>query len=477
MAGDWAKLKTAYGSAAGLDREIAKLASKNAEVRANAVMSVEGSVAHQGTLYSASAPALRALFGLLAKPKTPGRAAIAALAARIACGDGDKKSVGAVKAALAAHRGDVERLAVDADAGVRRAAVVMMPEALVETRLDAERDPTVRAALIPRLQARVLARLLGSEDVDERTAAAVVMARMGLVTAKTRAAVVALLAPFLDQPGPRDPSVEQALAAMKLERVVTRMLDRAVVVAGKKQPLHRHARAWFKAHRPAEKLVDAIAKQLSPLEVLEALDEIDLGVHQLPERMDDRVDLAGAWERQVGRIPPAQLEAWARAGLDAALQRPSRTQAAAHRLRVLVGLHPRSTLDARFDPLVPANWYDEIIHRRIPAERLERIVFDNLVARAAELGEPDRGWGIGFARPALDAARFLEHCPSRRLAELVLGLSALSGIGMDVEEEVERHQAAPVKRAFAAFKKREANVQSYVKMRKVMADWVEPALG
>ena len=68
----WKKLKTAYGTATGLDKTIAGLGSRSGDVRAQALLAIEGSVAHQGTIYSASAPTIPLLLAHIANPEDRG---------------------------------------------------------------------------------------------------------------------------------------------------------------------------------------------------------------------------------------------------------------------------------------------------------------------------------------------------------------------------------------------------------------------
>jgi hypothetical protein len=61
----WSKLQTAYGEATGLDATLASLRAKKLDVRAAALLTLEGCIAHQGSIYSATAPCVPLLVQLL----------------------------------------------------------------------------------------------------------------------------------------------------------------------------------------------------------------------------------------------------------------------------------------------------------------------------------------------------------------------------------------------------------------------------
>jgi hypothetical protein len=580
---DWAKLATAYGNAKGLDKLIRELASSSRDKRANAVVAVEANIAHQGTIYSASAPALKAIVEVLCESDAIDRAPIARLVGKIAWGTGDGKSTKAVASALAAESPRLLALLGDPDVDVRRAAIVIAARlcatdasvpATLFTRLADETDPTTRVALIvapmfgdtPIKTWRASCEaLLSGPPVDRLAAAAALAAALGakapqaviapLVAALVdpapfegawngpfsrggvvvdlahvvsplgelrREVVVPAIAAALDRgatgaalvtacfgkaKAPRDPqalapvvrdallravdseavwgpAIDEALRRAGLPRNRNGLgmwfgrpslfvLDREVTVAGKEQPLHAVVKAWFKGKKSASSLLAALGAQLAPRDRLDVLDEIYRGTHRIGAwQWDDEAALDAAWNEQLAAIDAPTLEAWARAGLDAATARDDAM--VFRRLEALLRARP-GPLDARYDAVLPTSWLEPVVHERVPRDRLERIVFDRLVSTAKQLGEPDRGWGIGFSTPAERSARFLTLCPSRPLAELILGLGALSGVWMDVEEEAAKHGAPAVAKVLAEFRKRVRRVQSYPRMREVMADWLAPA--
>jgi hypothetical protein len=68
---DWSKLEQAYGSAGSIPNHIADLASTDADTRGQAYSDLVSTIAHQGTRYSASAPAIPLLLELLDRPDLP----------------------------------------------------------------------------------------------------------------------------------------------------------------------------------------------------------------------------------------------------------------------------------------------------------------------------------------------------------------------------------------------------------------------
>lgn len=85
---DWASLTHAYGSASDVPALLRALATGNESSRAAAIGELFGNIYHQGTVYSASAPALPYLYELLGSPDVPGKDWIAYLIASIADGVG-----------------------------------------------------------------------------------------------------------------------------------------------------------------------------------------------------------------------------------------------------------------------------------------------------------------------------------------------------------------------------------------------------
>jgi len=222
----WAKLKTAYGPATGLDKTLAKLGSTSADQRSRALLELEGCVAHQATIYSASAPAFTAILAHLVAPKTGDRPAIAALLAKIAWGDGDAKSKASVAAAVKAARPALVALLDDPDPAVRAAGAplvgrlcVLVPAVLdvAVAHLATETDPATLCALArmpagiarttPAWQ-RACTSLLAKPGTQLAGAIALVA---GLEAKAPKAAVAALVA-ALGQPG--DDEVPRLLASI-----------------------------------------------------------------------------------------------------------------------------------------------------------------------------------------------------------------------------------------------------------------------
>lgn len=71
---DWASLSHAYGEATNVPTDLRALVSPNPEERKAAYTSLTGTIYHQGSRYSASAPAVPYLFAILKDPSTPDRA-------------------------------------------------------------------------------------------------------------------------------------------------------------------------------------------------------------------------------------------------------------------------------------------------------------------------------------------------------------------------------------------------------------------
>ena len=227
---------------------------------------------------------------------------------------------------------------------------------------------------------------------------------------------------------------------------------------GKRAPLWELARARFKAKQPAAALFADL--QLEPADEAAAIFELFGGVHRMRYAHDGDVDLDGAWTACVARMSSKDVPA-----LVTRLREGSHHEAKL--LTAIVSL--TDALDPELDRYLPSH-FDQELHGKLPAARVEPVVFDALVAKARELGEPEPGhWGIGFSSPARSAARFLGHCPTQRLVHLVLGLGAISGIWMDVEEEVTKHRSKVVKTALAEFHRRTNGVNSYARMKQRFA--------
>jgi hypothetical protein len=80
----WYEYSHAYGSAAGVPKDIRRLVSSDPKVRGRAFWELFGSIYHQGTLYSATAVAVPFLIRLVQDRRVPDRANVCELLAAIA---------------------------------------------------------------------------------------------------------------------------------------------------------------------------------------------------------------------------------------------------------------------------------------------------------------------------------------------------------------------------------------------------------
>lgn len=215
----WAKLTHAYGKGADLPGHLRTLVSTDKKKRAKALFQIGASICHQGSMYSATAPATNVLVALVGAPKTPDRAAILKLLGDIATLDDDgpfllhgmpasPKLPKAWKEGLAAVRAGVRTyvaLLGDKDAEVRaRAAYVLAWIPSRETApalakaLATEKDAAVRATLVLALSyadpkaTRTFLKLLTDKDATVRVAAAI--ANANSTRGKPTAEAVAALA-------------------------------------------------------------------------------------------------------------------------------------------------------------------------------------------------------------------------------------------------------------------------------------------
>jgi hypothetical protein len=158
---DWSKLRHAYGKATDVPAILADLAG-NAQARRKAAAQLQGALVHQGTHYSASAPAVPAVLAALGGPATD---RLLELCAALAVGDTtlwlargfdaerSYKWLAQAHRAVVAGADAIVRLLGDRAAGVRaRAAWVLglLPEVdatPLRARLAEERDEAVRASL------------------------------------------------------------------------------------------------------------------------------------------------------------------------------------------------------------------------------------------------------------------------------------------------------------------------------------------
>jgi HEAT repeat protein len=198
---DWAGFTHAYGSAADVPALIRLLVSPDADVRSAALGELFGSIFHQGTVCSASAPAIP--FLARAAVMAPGqRERIILLMAGMCRQYGEDWSdpstfSGAVRAAVASVLGELAPLLADPDPGVRRAMLriaAVCPSLVVRDVCDlrefADPDERVRAdALLalaraehdwPGLRLRLQDCLRGGSPAVRQAAALTVLSLDGL---------------------------------------------------------------------------------------------------------------------------------------------------------------------------------------------------------------------------------------------------------------------------------------------------------
>src|SRR3712207_6339794 len=84
----WGELNHAYGPAGDVPKNIRDLASRSANKREGALDALLWTLCHQGTVYSATAPAVPFLLELAASDQVKDRQAILQLLAYIASGSG-----------------------------------------------------------------------------------------------------------------------------------------------------------------------------------------------------------------------------------------------------------------------------------------------------------------------------------------------------------------------------------------------------
>ncbi|WP_030893950.1 hypothetical protein [Streptomyces sp. NRRL S-474] len=158
---DWASLRHAYGSAEDVPGLLRGLASADPAERETALDGMYGAVHHRGDVYDSTLACVPFLLALAVREEERGRAEVVELLVSIGGADGSGDAADDLAArARAALRAGAEvfvRLAGDADAGVRRAAVEALVRfldqparvlALVRERLTVERDEGVLLALI-----------------------------------------------------------------------------------------------------------------------------------------------------------------------------------------------------------------------------------------------------------------------------------------------------------------------------------------
>ncbi|MEU9167103.1 hypothetical protein AB0D34_04775 [Streptomyces sp. NPDC048420] len=155
---DWSRLRHAYGSAEALPALLRDLASPVEETAAEAEQELWDSIVHQGTVYTATAPAVPFLVRLVTEGVR--RSALVGMLGVIA-GSVDEHDLpvpGAARDAVAAQLGLLLPLLADDDPEVRRttawtvaqcrSAAGLDARAALRARWAAESDPTVRADVL-----------------------------------------------------------------------------------------------------------------------------------------------------------------------------------------------------------------------------------------------------------------------------------------------------------------------------------------
>lgn len=185
---DWRSLEHAYGEASDIPAHLRALQSPSEEEREDALEQLFCSIWHQGTVYSASAPAATFLVVLVADPATPDRVGILSLLQALATGSGyieahepimeadelaalcegqnttiellrarERSAVESAHAAVSAGRAVYDELLLDPDPEVRSHALHLLaslPEHAqvtvprLRSLLPEEPDPAVRLGLV-----------------------------------------------------------------------------------------------------------------------------------------------------------------------------------------------------------------------------------------------------------------------------------------------------------------------------------------
>ncbi|MFG1606842.1 hypothetical protein [Actinoplanes sp. NPDC049265] len=190
---DWDRLHGAYGPATEVPGLIRALAGPDTVAADKARGSLGGSVVHQGTTYSASAPAVPFLVELVDDPAVPDRAGIAwLLGDLVAHGNQRTRHLGAVRAAVAAELGRLLPLLHDDDPRLRAAMSFVVSQSTkskrdivrrLRERFAVEDDPQVRALLLSAVawmepNTDLVAAALNADNPPVlRAAAALVLAR------------------------------------------------------------------------------------------------------------------------------------------------------------------------------------------------------------------------------------------------------------------------------------------------------------
>ncbi|GIJ46243.1 hypothetical protein Val02_31290 [Virgisporangium aliadipatigenens] len=190
---DWTTLHGAYGPAGEVPELIRALADRDAETAAKARGRLEGWIIHQGTTYSASAPAVPFVAALLCDGATHHRGGLARMLGELAAFNNQRtKHVAAVRAAVEAEVDRLTPLLEEADAEVRDGvafALSQCPKSKRRTlprlraRFAVEPEPQLRARLLAAVQwldrkTPLVAESLGADRHPAvRAAAALILAR------------------------------------------------------------------------------------------------------------------------------------------------------------------------------------------------------------------------------------------------------------------------------------------------------------
>lgn len=158
---NWSSLRHAFGPATDLPDLLQQLISGKQRERDRAIFELFGNIWHQGTVYSASAPAARVLLAMVGDPTTPDRSRILGLLGSLASGcDQDNSTrpcARETREAVATGLSSFVAALTDDDAALREAATWVLsrfPEHAAQLlpplidRLQQEKSELVRAGLI-----------------------------------------------------------------------------------------------------------------------------------------------------------------------------------------------------------------------------------------------------------------------------------------------------------------------------------------
>lgn len=186
---DWTRLQHSYGHADDIPELLRALAGEDRAAAEQALTRLTGSIVHQGTTYSASAPAVPFLVQLLELDAVHDRAGIIwLLGTMVAHSNPRTRHLGAVRAAVTAEVDRFLRLLAHADPRVREAASYVLSQC-----------PKRKRAIVPALRARFTV----DEDAQAR---ALLLAALAWLDPGTD-----LVAAALDEP---NPPVLRAAAAL-----------------------------------------------------------------------------------------------------------------------------------------------------------------------------------------------------------------------------------------------------------------------